>query len=278
MKNIYAINMAVLLCTLGHAEVTTVKLDYQNFDFKNSDIKDQGATYGVALDYKTNNNLYQLYYEKTKTDTYQPPLPEDLNVDRVYFKYSHAFEGKHGVSLSYATIDDNLVKETDGGNIYGLGYTYADLGVTQYVSDYERFNVYQTDLKYTYKKAFGALKIATTILGTYIHLQDKNSNPLSANAQEDYFTPALKVHAHYNTYHMGAGAYFGERIFAVTNDGFRVQHHAMEFNKTYMVGFGKHFDAIDVNLKYVYQESTETPTRNENVQIQNMIVQIGYRF
>lgn len=40
-------------------------------------------------------------------------MPEDLNVDRVYFKYSHAFECKHGVSVNYTTIDDNLVKETE---------------------------------------------------------------------------------------------------------------------------------------------------------------------
>ncbi len=128
------------------------------------------------------------------------------------------------------------------------------------------------------KKAFGAFKTATTVLGTYIHLQDKTAILFLQMRKRIIFTPALKVHAHYDTYHMGAGAYFGERIFAVTNDGFRVQHHAMEFNKTYMVGFEKHFDAIDANLKYVYREATETPTRNENVQIQNMIVPIGYRF
>lgn len=86
--------MATLLCVLGYAEGTTLKFDYQNFDFKNSDIKDKGITYGVALDYKTSNYLYHLYYEKTHTNTYQPPLPEDLSVDRVYFKYTHALEGK----------------------------------------------------------------------------------------------------------------------------------------------------------------------------------------
>jgi len=86
------------------------------------------------------------------------------------------------------------------------------------------------------------------------------------------------MHAHYHDYHMGAGAFFGKRVFAVMNDGFKVQHHAMEFKETYMVGFGKHFGDVDLNLKYVYQKASEIPINNDNVKVQNIILQLEYRF
>jgi len=133
-------------------------------------------------------------------------------------------------------------------------------------------------MKYTFKKAFGEIKTFTTVVGKYIRLQNKESNPFSANAQDDYFTPGLKIHAHYNEYHMGAGVFFGKRAFAVMNDGFKIQDHAMEFNETYMLGVGKHFADLDVSLKYVYQVATEIPINHDNVKAKNLILQVAYRF
>ncbi len=278
MKKIYTILIVSLLSILSNAKGTTLQLTYENFDFENSKKKDKGKRYGFILSHRDEADLYQIAYDKTNTETFQPPLPSDLHVNKYYLKYSRKLDDKQLISLSYATIDDNLMKETDGGHIYGLGYKYGAASLTQYFSDYDHFNVYQTDLKYTFKKTFGELFTSATLLGKYIHLEDKNSNAFSENAKEDYFTPGLKVHAHYQEYHMGAGAFFGKRIFAVMNDGFRVQHHAMEFDETYMFGVGKHFGDLDVTLKYIYQEATEIPTQNENVKVKNVIFQLGYRF
>jgi len=278
MKKMKFLFVVLLLLTLSYAENTTVKLTYENFDFENSKKKDQGQRYGLILSHKTDCALYQIAYDRTNTDTFQPPLPEDLHVNKYYLKYTHMLEGKQSVNVSYATIDDNLMKETDGGDIYGLGYRYGAFALTQYLSDYAHFNVYQTDLKYTFKKDFSDVETSTELIGKYIHLQDRESNPFSANAKEDYFTPGVKFHAHYHDFHMGAGAFFGKRVFAVMQNGFRVQHHAMEFNETYMVGFGKHFGAADLTLKYTYQEATEIPINNKNVEVQNIILQLGYRF
>ena len=61
-------------------------------------------------------------------------------------------------------------------------------------------------------------------------------------------------------------------------NGFKVQHHAMEFKETYMCGIGKHFERGDVHLKYVYQKASEIPIHNDNVKVQNIILQIGYHF
>ncbi len=278
MKKMKILFVVSLLLTLSYAQSTTVKISYENLNFDNSKKKDQGRVYGIALNHQTDDALYQIAYEKTNTDTFQPPLTQDLHVNKYYLKYTHILDDKQAFSISYATIDDNLMKEADGGHIYGLGYKYAAFGLTQYVSDYAHFNVYQTDLKYTFKKAFGEIQTSAVILGKYIHLQDRESNAFSANAKENYFTPGVKLHAHYHDYHMATGAFFGKRVFAVMNDGFKVQHHAMEFNETYMVGFGKHFADVDLNLKYVYQKATELPINNDNVKVQNIGLVLRYRF
>ncbi len=270
--------MGTLLLTLSHAESTTLKLTYETLDFDNSKKKDEGKRYGVALGYKTDDALYQIAYEKTNTDTFHPPLTEDLHVNKYYLKYTYEVDNKQAFSVSYTTIDDNLMKETDGGHIYGLGYKYGAFGLTQYLSDYTNFNVYQTDLKYKFKKEFGEIHTSLTLLGKYLHLQDRESNGFSKNAKENYFTPGVKFHAHYDDYHLGLGVFFGKRVFAVMNDGFKVQHHAMEFDETYMVGFGRHFGEVDVNLKYVYQKATEIPIDNDNVKVQNIGIVLRYRF
>jgi hypothetical protein len=170
------------------------------------------------------------------------------------------------------------MKQTDGGNIYGFGYCYGEFKMAQYISDYKYFNVYQSEASYTFKKQFSELKISATLVGKYIHLQNKESNDFSKNAKTDYFTPGLKLHAHYKGYHLGAGAFFGKRVFAVMNNGFKVQHHAMEFKKTYMFGIGRHFQWGDIHLKYVYQEASEIPIHNNGVEVNNIILQLGYHF
>jgi len=278
MKKMKILCVVSLLLTFSYAQSTTVKISYENLNFDNSKKKDQGKVYGIALNHQTDEALYQIAYEKTNTDTFKPPLTQDLHVNKYYLKYTHMLDDKQAFCISYASIDDNLMKEADGGHIYGLGYKYAAFGLTQYVSDYEHFNVYQTDVKYKFKKAFGDIKTSATVLGKYIHLQDRESNPFSANAKEDYFTPGVKLHAHYHDYHMAVGAFFGKRIFAVMHDGFKVQHHAMEFKETYMVGFGKHFGDVDLNLKYVYQKASEIPINNDNVKVQNVGLVLRYRF
>ncbi|MEA3434376.1 MAG: hypothetical protein U9R13_07305 [Campylobacterota bacterium] len=278
MKKMKILVVVSLLFTLSYAESTTVKFSYENLNFDNSKKKDRGDRYGMVLSHKTDAALYQIAYERTDTDTFQPPLRDDLHVNKYFLKYTHMLEDKQAFSASYATIDDNLMKETDGGHIYGLGYKYHAFTLTQYLSDYIHFNVYQTDLKYTFHKDFDGIETHTELIGKYIHLQDRESNAFSANAKEDYFTPGVKFHAHYNDYHLGAGAFFGKRVFAVMQNGFKVQHHAMEFNETYMIGFGKHFGAADLTLRYVYQEATEIPIHNENVKVQNVGLMLRYRF
>ncbi|MEA1952888.1 MAG: hypothetical protein U9O24_00660 [Campylobacterota bacterium] len=278
MKKLKILWLVFLLLTIVNAENTTLKIGYENLNFDNSKKKDKGKVYSVSVEHKTVDSLYQIAYERTNTNTFKPPLTEDLHVDKYYLKYTSVLNEKEQFSISYATINDNLMKETDGGNIYGLGYKYRNFSLTQYLSDYSHFDVYQTDIKYKFKKSFGQLHTSIILLGKYIYLNDRESNNFSKNANQSYFTPGVKLHAHYQEYHFGLGAFFGKRVFAVMNDGFKVQHHAMEFNKTYMFGVGRHFENIDINLKYIYQNATEIPISNRNVKVQNIGLIMRYSF
>lgn len=278
MKQKMIFLLTILMPIFILADNTTINLGYELLDFENSKKKDEGKRYGISIKHNHDSDIYQLRVERTVTQTFQPPLTDDLKVNKYVFKYTHRYDEANAVSASFLTIDDNLMKETDGGNIYGLGYQYRTFGLTQYFSDYKNFDVYQTDLKYTFKHAWKELKVDATLLAKYQHLQDKDSNAFSANAKSNYFTPGIKVHLHYHDYHLGAGAFFGKRVFAVMDDGMRIQHHAMEFDKTYMVGIGRHFEKVDLQLKYIYQEANEIPINNPDVKVDNIIFQLGYHF
>ena len=255
-----------------------IGLAYQKLNFENSKRKDKGIRKSFNIDIFRNNFLYQISYEKTDIDTFKPPLKRDLDVDKYYFKITKKLTSLNFLSLSFATVDDSIMKEADGGKVYGLGYKYKNISLTQYFSDYKKFNVYQSDFKIAFKQNFNEVNSKFIFIAKYIKLKDKDSNKFSKNAKPDYLTAGLKVHSTYKTYYFGVGAFFGKRVFAVMKNGFKVQHHAMEFEKTYMYGAGKKFVWGDISLKYVYQKATELPINNKNVKIKNLILQIVSRF
>ena len=88
----------------------------------------------------------------------------------------------------------------------------------------------------------------------------------------------VKVHAEYEDWHIGAVGYVSERIFAVVNEGLRVQHHAMAFEKSYMFSLGREFDDVFVNLRYIKQFVTEVPIDNKDVEVSNIALNVAYRF
>jgi hypothetical protein len=283
MKALNTILLSSLLCTAliakeeehhDHNGSNNIKVNYETLNFTNSKKKEDGRRYGIEIDHEDKNQHIQLYYEKTKTNTTKI-IPKDLDVKKYTIKYQYKLSPKERVSISYAQIDDNLMKETDGGQIYGLGYNKDGVGITQYLSDYPHFNVYQSDLKYSFKKQ----GVRTTLLGKYIHLKNKNSNSFSQKAKSDYFTGGVKFHTHYNGFHLGAGAFVGKRIFAVMKEGFTVQHHSMEFKESYMIGIGhKLGENITTHLRYGYHKAKEVPIDNDNVKVENISLDVIYKF
>jgi hypothetical protein len=279
MKHLlYAILASFSIITASMGDNSFLNLEYQNFHFNNSLQKDKGQRYITHFGYKNSNNFYEAAYSKTHTKTFQPPMSEDLNVDKYYLKYTRNIDTQQFIGISYATIADNLTKETDGGHIYGFFYHYHMIKFYQYISDYKHFNVYQTDMAYTLKHQFNSIKFTSTLMGKYIHLQNRESNKYSSKANADYFSPGIILKAKYGSYHTGAGAYFGKRIFAVMNNGFSVQNRAMEFDRTYMITAGKHLGKFNVTLKYLYMRATEVPIENKNVTVNNLILGIRYHF
>ncbi len=212
------------------------------------------------------------------TDTFQPPLNDDLRVNKIYIKATHRLDQKQTINVNFITIDDNLMDEVDGGYIFGIGYRYKGIHLNQYMSRYQHFDTYQTDLKYTHKMFFDNYNLTLIGIGKYIHLSDKDSNTFSKNAKEDYLSIGIKAHLDYDVYHIGVGGFFGKRAFAVMFDGFRVQHHAMEFENSYRIGIGRTFGNVEVKLKYVHQKAIELPMLTENVKSQNIITEFNYKF
>jgi hypothetical protein len=261
----------------AHPGTTEVRLNYELLDFKNSVQKEDGKRYGIMLDHHEDKQHYQMYVEHTDTNT-KPVLPKDLSVDKIAFKYQYDMDKAQRLSLTYLYIDDNLANEVDNGKIYGIGYKYKAFSLMQYISDYKRFNVYQSDLKWGMKKKFSELELKGAIIGKYIRLQNRQSNAFSAKAEEEYFTVGMKLHATYNTWHIATAGYTGDRIFAVMNEGLGVQHHAMAFEKTYMFSVGKEFDDFFVNLRYIKQFATEVPSENEGVEVSNIALNLSYKF
>ena len=279
MKKLVLFILSLSILALdGMAENSFVYVEYQNFHFTNSVQKDKGKRYTTHIAYKYKKSFYEAAYSKNHTKTYQPPMKDDLYVDKYYCKYSYAFDQKQSFSLSYATLNDNLTKETDGGNIYGLSYRYKAVKVTQYISDYKNFNVYQSNLQYTLKKDYNNVEYFFTLLGMYIDLDNKDSNKYTTKADTNYLTSSLMMKVAYNGYYSALGAYIGKRIFAVMNDGFSVQNRAMEFDRTYNVVIGKRFSQLDIMLKYLYMRATEVPVDNEDVVVKSIIAGIKYRF
>ncbi len=179
MKRITALILALFSSLLfakeeeqhEHIGTNNIKLNYEILEFSNSKKKEDGKRYGIELDHEDSQNHYQLYYEKSKTNTTKI-VPKDLDVDKITLKYQHKLKGKQRLTLLYAHIDDNIMKETNGGNIYGIGYQKSTLAFMQYFSDYPHFDVYQSDLKYSLK--YNCIKY--TLLGKYIHLKEADSH------------------------------------------------------------------------------------------------------
>jgi hypothetical protein len=262
---------------------SSVSAYYENIDFKNSVQKYEGKLLGVGADIHSGDSAYKFAYEGAKTQTKQPPLKDDLTTQKLFLKYMHTFENDISVNLNYIDVLADNIAPTANGVAYGGGLGYdmnknIYVNFTQFYTDYKEFNVYQSDLKIDYKTKMDSVGMKFTAMAKYIHMDDYTDNSFSENANEDYFTTAFKFHSHYQSYHFGTAAYFGKRVFAIMDDGFKIQHHAMEFDRTYAIGFGKSFSNLVLRLQYVYQRATELPAENKNVEVRNFRIITDYRF
>ncbi len=282
MKKLLPLFVALPLCALEQQTIHSSLLAYyENKTYTNSKQKVDGRVYGLGGDIHIRNNEIRFAYEDGAATTKKPPLTKDLSNHKLFLRYRYDY--KHlRVHLNYLHVLDDNIAITSGGQGYGVGFEYIPtkrlhFDITQYVVRYDDFQTYQSDFRvdlHIPTETFG-WKISS--ISKYIRLKDKTPNSFTRNAKDHYFTTGIKLHTHYNSYHFGAGIYFGERVFAVMNDGFKLQHHAMEFHKTYAVGVGKTLGKFIARVQYIYNEATELPINNPNVKIENLRFILNYK-
>ena len=267
----------LLACTLSAQTNSAVKVLFHHTDFSNSTQKESAERYGLALKHHYDKHHFMLNYEKANTQTLQPPLPSNLYVDKLSFKYGYQLSPFIRLYASTIMIEDNLVA-TDGGRVYGAGIKYKNINFSHYFSNYEHFDVHQNEFSLLLKNKIGRIKTKTTLLVKHIMMKDHESNPLSKNAKKTYFTPGVKLYATYESYIGVASALFGTRTFAVMDRGMKAQHHAMEFDSTYAIGFGKKIDKFTAMLTYNYARATELPRHTEDVLVKNILFSLEKQF
>lgn len=268
---------SVLVMNLSAKPSSSLKLLYHQTDFSNSTQKEKGKRYGLFFKHHQKKHHVLFSYEKAANQTFKPPLPSNLYVDKIAFKYGYQLSPFIKLYVSTIMIEDNLVA-TDGGRVYGLGVSYKNFNFSHYFSDYEAFDVHQNELSLVLKNKIGKVKTKTTLLVKHIMLKDHKSNSLSKNAQKTYFTPAMKLYATYDSYIGVASAMLGERTFAVMDRGMKAQHHAMEFDISYALGFGKKISNYTLMLTYNYARATELPRQTENVLLKNIVFSLEKQF
>ncbi|MCK5697282.1 MAG: hypothetical protein KAI02_03915 [Gammaproteobacteria bacterium] len=285
MKTLFLFSLVMLYTPIVFANTihSSVLNYFEVKDYSGSLQKKDAIVYGLGIDVHYKDSSYKVNYESAQADTKQPPLKKDLNYQKIFFKYGYKLNDRFKFNINYANILHDNIAITDDGKVYGAGLTYtfnkqSSMNVTQFYTDYDDFNVYQSDLNVYYKIKINDIKFNLSSMIKYIDIDEENQNSFLKNADNSYLTSGIKLHSHYKTYHFGAGAYFGKRAFAVMNDGFKVQHHAMEFNSTYAIGVGKNIGDFVVRLQYIDQRATEMPLNNKDVKIKVFRLIANYKF
>jgi len=278
------IKLALLLLITGVLSAKksdSVALSYEFLDFKNSLQKNVGQRMTLDLQKRVDNSALSLVYERTDTKTYQPPLKDNLRVDKFYTKIVHKFKDNNYFHLGYIYIDDNIVP-SDGTRVYSLGYEKAledtlHFGVSYYYGDFNvlKTNQYVVDAKY--KLFYKDISILLFAKVNKLSIK-KCQSSFCQNAQQNYTFSVLKSNIFYKKYFFSTAIVIGKRVFSVMKDGFSCSHHAMEFNRTYMFGVGKRFNSFELKIGYNYLKATELPLNNSDVKIEDLLFLVRYFF
>jgi hypothetical protein len=274
----------VLFCDITTEVIhSSASAYYENKTYSNSSQKDDGITYGVGGDIHTNTSAYKFVYEHSHINTKQPPFSKDLKLDKLFLKYLYKLDNSFTVNLNYINILNDNLSQTDDGKIYGTGLSYkvnkqTNINFTQYYSNYTNFNVLQSDFDLKYKFKINNINFKLKSITKYINIDEKTPSLFTKFANDSYITTGAMLHAHYKSYHLGLGGYKGKRVFAVMSDGFKIQHHAFEIDKTYVLSLGKTVSNFVFRTQYIYQRGTELPAQKDNVTIDNLRFVINYKW
>lgn len=273
-----------LICTSILTANSNVYVNAGKKEYKNSKTKIDGTTYTVGTTHNYENSTIQLNFSQDSVERKNPVTKQaidTLHVKKYNANYKYNFNEQLSLKTSYIKILDNLAP-TDQGKIYGVGGIYninKGLGVAldYYKSDYEKFDVNQYDLSVFKGFRIGETKLKATVIAKAIDIDgDKYGNYTFQD--KNYFTTGVKLGMNYQGYVAGIGAFFGKRMFTVMDGGNKVQHHAMEQDKTYMLSFGKKFKNFDIIAKYSYQNGKELPENQDDVDTKVTSLMLKYKF
>lgn len=269
---------------LLYANNTTISYQHGVKDYNNSASKIDGKVKNLDISHKISNHMINLAYQVDNVERTLHPISgadRDLKVEKYSAKYIYKLNDKLDLKASYIKIIDNQAP-TDQGKVYGLGGSYSitkgfSTALDIYRSDYDSFDVNQYDLSISKGFKIDNLKLKATLIAKKIDI-DGNRYGGYTFQDKDYFTTGLKLGANYKGYAAGVGAFFGERAFTVLDGGTKVQHHAMQQDKTYMISLGKKFKDFDIMAKYFFQNGEELPENRDDVDTKVLSLSLSFKF
>ncbi|MFA6742449.1 MAG: hypothetical protein WCR78_13280 [Arcobacteraceae bacterium] len=281
MKKILFTGALLTSCLLANSEIST---SYTYKDYENSKTKTQGKTLDYRLLHNFENSQIAVNYEDSLTKRENEVTKAkliSLEVEKLSMKYLYNIRNDLSFKTSFMNIEDNLAP-TDNGKIYGLGLiksidNFNDIKVDTYLSNYADFNVNQYDLTFVKKFKFNDINFMGQTGVKYIDINGSKYGNYSL--KDNYYTSYFfNLNANYNSFIFGLGFMNGDRLFAVQEDGLKVEHHGLEQSKNYMVSLGKKFKDIDIISKYIYSNSDELPENRNDVKSQFVSLGLTYKF
>lgn len=281
MKKILVTTALLSSYLLANSEISTY---YTYKDYDNSKTKTEGKTLDYRFLHNFQNSELTINYEDslTKRENELTKIKmTSLEIEKLSMKYLYHVSNDLSIKTSFINIEDNLAP-TDNGKVYGFGFNKNidnsnQIKLDTYLSDYEDFNVNQYDFTFIKKFRFENINFQAQTGIKYIDINgEKYQNYiLEDNYYMSYF---LNLNANYNGFILGLGVINGDRLFSVQEDGFKVEHHALEQNKTYLISLGKKFQNIDVITKYIYSNSKELPENRDDVSSNFFTLGLNYKF
>jgi hypothetical protein len=258
-----------------------ISYQYGQKEYENAKYKIDGVEQIFGLSYKYQSGQISGSFSKDEVNLKSHPKSSKLEVEKSNLNIRQNFNENLSGKISYIGIEDNLAP-TDDGKIYGFGGTYSinkgfGIILDGYKSDYKSFDVTQYDVGMYKGFKIAEVQAKVTLGAKFINI-DGDKYATYTFKEKEYQTNFISINGNYQGFFGGVGAMFGKRMFAVLDDGNKVQHHAMEQEKTYMFSFGKNFKNFDVALQYNYQNGKELPENRDDVDTKVTSLMLKYKF
>lgn len=263
--------LTVLTSNMAFASEDRLTIGFGYLDFEKSAVKRFGYITQIGYSRFINKkHVITLTYHQTDIKT-ASKAKENLHVKIYSTGYTYTWNKKK-LLFNFLYVKDSLLKDASDIKAIGIGLGYKNITAKQFLEKFKKFNVYQTDLKYT----FSLLNFKTQIIGKYIHIPEKKS--IAKKAKSNYMTFGLIVNKRYKSLYGMIGAFTGKRIFTIMKDGKTLQHHPMEFSYSLSIKAGKRIKHGNIFVSFMYSKAKELPFNNPDVKIKSIFTGCNLHF